>query len=109
MTDKIIKAIDKIDSEAEKTNSDHAKLIAQHLIKLITSDSVADLILHKNKNMSKCLAEITAKARKKAISNCAVISDDEVYSWADEYFSLNKEASTQTKGKLINFDLGDLF
>ena len=84
MTEKIQKAIDKIDQEAEKMGSATVRLLCSHII------------YH-------CLDHITSNARKQAADNCAAVPDDTVYEWAADYYGFTPE---ETKAEII--DLLDL-
>ncbi|MFR5876351.1 MAG: Cas9 inhibitor AcrIIA9 family protein [Eubacterium sp.] len=87
MTEKIQKAINKIDSEAEKHNDTIAKIIASHIIdNYLNSDENAEKVLDENHTLKKCLDKIKSKARKQASNGMAVIEDDTVYNWAKEYY-----------------------
>lgn len=111
MTEKIQKAIDLLDSEAEKGGA-YEKIISQHLIECITSDEDAEFVMQKDKSLKKCLESIKSKARKQAVNNCAVIEDSEVFSWAREYYGFperdDKPLLTVVKPEPDDLDV-DLF
>lgn len=50
------------------------------------SDVLAEKINSGTKTMDGCWSYIRREAKKKAVSNCAVIEDAEVYGWAVHYF-----------------------
>ena len=89
MTELMQNAIDHIDDDAEKSKNPMAKRIAQYLIdKCITDDIAAQKLLDGNKSISKCVSDITDKAKKEAVSGCAVIEDEVVFSWVREYYDI---------------------
>ena len=83
MTEKIQKAIDKIDQEAEKMGSATVRLLCSHIIDhCLVNDSNADKVLAEGKSLKGCWDHITSNARKQAAGNCAAVPDDTVYEWA---------------------------
>lgn len=87
MTEKIKQAIAKVDSEAEKINTDMAKVISSHIISTyLKFDSNADCVLDKKKTLRDCLVKITEKARGLAQNNAAMVEDITVYGWVEEYY-----------------------
>ena len=98
MTELIQKAIDKIDSEAEKIGGTYAQIIASHIIdQNLKSDENAQCILDEKKGLKTCLESVKCKAKKQAHRNVAVISDDTVYSWVEEYYGFTDTAPTENK------------
>ena len=47
---------------------------------------VADALKSKDKNIHECWQYITAQAKKKAVSGCAMIEDAVVFGWAHHYY-----------------------
>ena len=104
MTEKIQKAIDKIDAEAEKMNSASVRLLCSHIIDhYLVNDENADKVLAEGKSLKGCWDHITSNARKLAAGNCAAVPDDTVYEWAAGYYGFTDE---ETKAEII--DLLDL-
>lgn len=67
MTEKIQKAIDKIDQEAEKMGSATVRLLCSHIIDhCLVNDSNADKVLAEGKSLKGCWDHITSNARKQA-------------------------------------------
>jgi hypothetical protein len=67
MTEKIQKAIDKIDQEAEKMGSATVRLLCSHIIDhCLVNDSNADKVLAEGKSLKGCWNHITSNARKQA-------------------------------------------
>ena len=97
MTDLMQKAINHIDDEAEKSKNPMTKRIAQYLIdKCITNDINAQKLLDSNKSISKCVSDVTAKAKKEAVSGCAVIEDEVVFGWVREYYDITDICELQS-------------
>lgn len=104
MTEKIQKAIDKIDQEAEKMGSATVRLLCSHIIDhCLVNDENADKVLAEGKSLKGCWDYITSNARKQAEGNCAAVPDDTVYEWAAGYYGFTTE---ETKAEII--DLLDL-
>ena len=67
MTEKIQKAIDKIDQEAEKMGSATVRLLCSHIIDHnLVNDENADKVLAEGKSLKGCWDYITSNARKQA-------------------------------------------
>ena len=104
--------INKIDKEAEN-GSAYEKLIAQHIIDCFIDVSKIDD--PENKNLKGCLGSIRNKAQKQAKNGVAAIEDSIVYTWAEEYFGIERSESqpaeepahTEAKSSL-DVDLFDL-
>lgn len=104
MTEKIQKAIDKIDQEAEKMGSATVRLLCSHIIDHnLVNDENADKVLAEGKSLKGCWDHITSNARKQAEGNCAAVPDDTVYEWAAGYYGFTAE---ENKAEII--DLLDL-
>ena len=99
MNETINKAIEKIDSEAEKLKSQHAKIIASHIIdRYLKDEGNANKVLADSKSLNKCLDAIRNKAKKMATNQVAVVEDDTVFGWAAEYYGFEQTQS----GKIID-------
>lgn len=96
--------IEKIDRESEKCG-EHGKLIAQHLIDLLSAGAQASADAPK-KSLSDCLKKISERAHKKAKNNVAVIADSEVYSWAREFYGLKETAVREQAQEHQTVDCG---
>lgn len=100
MTEKIKQAIAKIDSEAEKINTDMALTISSYIIReYLKSDNNAGCILDKKKTLSECIKNVTANARKRAHNGAAMIEDETVYGWVKEYYGFAVDC---TENKIID-------
>ena len=108
MSELIKKAIEKIDKEMEKSPS--YKPFAQYIIdELIVDDASAEKILNEKKTLSACYKDIEAKARSRAVGNCAFVEPETVYEWIRQYFGFSsvpqKLVSTQAESNIVNFDI----
>ena len=75
---KIENAIEKLNNDIQKHPQDQYRaLVGEHLIDCITTEEIADKVLEEGKTLEAALKTITANAKKKAVSNCAVIADAE--------------------------------
>lgn len=54
-------------------------------------DLLAAALQNSEKNIHDCFKYVTAKARKQAVGNCAMIEDSVVFSWAHHYYIESKE------------------
>lgn len=100
MTKNIKMAIEKLDKEAEKINTDMAKVISSHIIRTyLKTDDNADIVLDKKKTLNDCMKKITDSARKLAENNTAVVGDAAVYEWVREYYEF---AGDCTENKIID-------
>lgn len=95
MNEIIKKAIEKVDGEAEKIGTIPAHRICEHIISKITNESNAEKVIKDNKTLADCISNITKKAKEQAKSGMAMIEDDEVYSWVDEYFGFENDSSSE--------------
>ena len=98
----------------EEQSKDKALIaIIKHLIKL---PNMSKLYSNKEKRLTQIMQFINGKAKKQAVNGVAVIEDDTVYKWAEEYFTksndepgLNekqvKQSKTSAKDKVNNDQL----
>ena len=106
MTELIKKAIEKIDSEAEKLGGGQFMVIASHIIdNYLTTDSNADKVLDEKKTLSKCMDSCKNKAKEQAKNGFAMIDDETVYGWVSEYYGFD-DLQSPTKNKIVDlFDI----
>lgn len=107
MSEKIQKAIDLLDKGGEKYGT-YGKLVAQHLIELITDDESSEKVLDEKNPFEKCFNSIRDKARKQAVQNCAVIEDAQVYAWAREYYGLTEREAEPPRLEVVKKPADDL-
>lgn len=100
MTEKIKQAVAKVDGEAEKINTDMAKIISSHIISTyLKSDNNADCVLDQKKTLEDCLGTITEKAKGLAQNNAAMVEDITVYGWVEKYYGFAVDC---TENKIID-------
>lgn len=98
MTEKIQKAIDKIDKEAEKLGGGQFMVIASHIIdNYLKSDINAEKILDENNTLSKCMNYCRSKAKEQAKNGFAMIDDETVYGWVSDYYGFEELQATANK------------
>lgn len=70
-----------------KVNNDFKETIKAYLDQKALDDALfADTLKKENKNIDNCCNYIISQAKKQASRECAVISDDVVFSWAVHYY-----------------------
>ena len=96
MTELMQKAIDKIDKEAEATNSPAITIVASHIIDVyIKSDENAQKVL--DKTLKECWNKVSSRAKKEASNGCTVISNDTVFEWVNEYYGFAEATAGSEK------------
>lgn len=95
----ITEAITKITTEVNSIKGDHAQNIGEYLIDTINEES-ASKIMVEGKTLSGCISSVTAKAKAKAVNNCAMIADTDVYAWVREYYGIGAETSARPEAVL---------
>jgi len=83
-------AIKKITEEAMALNTPIAIAIEEHLTNKCTNEATAQKLLAADKSLKELINQIEKEARSKAVGNCAVLADSEVYHMVDTYYALNK-------------------
>lgn len=90
----IQKAINKIDTEADRMKDDTVVRITSYIIdNYITSAENAEKVM--NKALSDCISSVKVKARKQAKNGCAMIEDRTVWNWVKEFYEFTDEVETQ--------------
>lgn len=99
--DVVAKAKQKLEEEVKKAkDKEFADPIIRHLLKRCEEDpGMAEDILQTHKTWLKCFAHIRGEAKKRADGNCAVVRDDLVYEWAEDYFRMDDKALEEKKEK----------
>lgn len=102
-------AIEKINEEMQKDpTNEYMEIIGHYIIDRCTDETTAAAVLAEGKTLIGVLENINERARKKAKNNCAVISDDVVFKWVDEYFGFDSVVITPpsepTQGLNLDFD-----
>lgn len=85
----IERAVEKIKREMEqKKDNSYIQAIGDYLLKQVEINrDAAEKICNETKTIEKSLKEVEKVARKKAVSGCAVLSDNEVFKIVREYYS----------------------
>lgn len=90
----INKAIEKITKEMMSIDTPFAIAIEEHLTGICKTQAVAEKILNPEKSLKGACKYIKDKAHKQVKgSGVAVISDQDGYRMAEEYFDIEKTAS----------------
>ena len=97
MTETIKKAIEKIDSESEKLDT-NAKKIASHIIDTyLNSDENAEKVLAEKKTLRDCIEKIMSKAKQQAEGRMAMVDDEVVYGWVCDYYDFAVDCKKESK------------
>ena len=81
----IQKAINKIDTEADRMKDDTAVRIASYIIdNYLLSTENAEKVM--NKTLSDCISSVRSKAKKQAKNGYAMIEDRTVWNWVKEFY-----------------------
>jgi len=106
----ITEAIDKITKEVNDSKNTHAQVMGEYLIDHITEESAAK-ILQEGKTIAGAISDITSKASKQKNGNMAMVRDDVVFGWLNDYFGIGKteqQKSTAPEDAGLSVDLLDL-
>ena len=92
----IQKAINKIDSEADRMGNDTAVRIASYIIdNYITSAENAEKVM--NKTLSDCISSVRSKAKKQAKNGYAMIEDRTVWNWVKKFYEFVTDEVVETQ------------
>ena len=82
------KAVEKLNAELQKAkNKQFASPVIGYLIERCKDDNgLVQDIMQDHKTWDKCLSYLYDQARKQRSGNCAVVKDDVVYEWAEDYY-----------------------
>lgn len=98
-------AIKKIDDEMNKNKNNRTyKRIGEYLKEIIKTNQQAEKILVKEKSIKGSIEAMSAEAKKVAVSNCGVLTDEEGFEIVRKYFDIKEEP-----GSGINISLAELF
>lgn len=92
----INKAIEKLTKEMMKMNDPFSQAIEEHLTGICTSDTVAAKILQEGKSLKGACDSIREVAKKNAVGGVGVVSDEDAYRMAEEYFGINRAEKHET-------------
>lgn len=92
----INKAIEKLTKEMMKMNDPFAQAIEEYLTGICTSDTVAAKILQEGKSLKGACDSIREVAKKNAVGGVGVVSDEDAYRMAEEYYEINRAEKHET-------------
>lgn len=99
------KAIEKINAEMQKNpDNNYIEIIGHYIIDKCESDATAEKVLAAGKTLSGCLDRIKALAKKKAINNIGVVTEEEAFAEVDNYFGFSAEQPKQKETVAIDLD-----
>jgi len=90
MSELINKAIETLKNESEKANPAIVD-IGQYLIKICTTEKVANKLLKKEKCLEGALDEMRKAAKRKAVGGCGSICGKEGLEIVEGYYSIKEE------------------
>lgn len=95
------RAKEKLEGELKNAkDKNFADPVITYLLKRCEEDDgLAEDVLQNHKTWEKCYGYIYEQARKQKSGNCAVVRDDVVYEWAEDYFHLDDKAIEEKKKK----------
>ena len=94
------KIIDALEKECEKnTNDMTARVVCNHVVEQLdnVSEEVLKNILDKKLTIKGAVEEMRKAAKKVAVGNCGVLTDEEGFEIVNKYFGLGKAKSVETK------------
>lgn len=92
----IQKAINKIDTEADRMKDDTAVRIASYIIdNYITSAENAEKVM--NKTLSDCISSVRSKAKKQAKNGYVMIEDRTVWNWVKKFYEFVTDEVVETQ------------
>lgn len=101
MVESIEKAKEKLENELSKAKGNgYAEPIIAHLLERIKdSESLAEDVLQEHKTWTKCFEFIKNQAKRMQKNGCAVVRDDVVFEWAEDYYHKDDKAEEEEKAK----------
>ena len=97
------RAIAHITAQALEENNPAVTKIEEYLTAKCTDDSIAKKLLAEGKSLKELYENIRKNARKKAVGGTAVLTEEEVYQMADEYYGiLNDRPEEKLDGEKVN-------
>lgn len=96
-----LRAKEKLKKELKiATNRTFAEPIINYLLKRCEEDEgMAEDVVQEHKTWNKCFNYIYNHARKQEKGNCAYISDDVVYEWAEDYYHKDDKVEEEEKAR----------
>lgn len=84
---------------AAKDKSFADPIIGYLLERCREDEGLAEDVVQEHKTWQKCFDYIYSQARKQTKGNCAVVRDDVVYEWAEDYYHKDDKAEEEKKAK----------
>lgn len=110
MTEKIKKAIEKIDSEAEILKNNYiTSLVSKIIDDYIVDDNNAEKVLNKDKSLSGCLMMIFENAKKEGVAEIqgrhAFVGgkDEDLWQWIVDYYGFAVDCKENKIIDLLDF------
>ncbi|MEG2289944.1 MAG: Cas9 inhibitor AcrIIA9 family protein [Clostridium sp.] len=103
----ITNAIEKINQEIKKENSEFVRVIGAFLINLIkNNEEAAKMIMNQDKTIMGSLNEMSKEAKKKAVKGCAMLSDEEGFGIVLKYYGITQEVEKEvnSSNKVISIN-----
>lgn len=88
MSERINEAIAKITNEMMAIGTRNARKIEEYLTSRCTCEGVAEKLLEESKTLKECIATCKERARSQAEHGGAMIEDEEVFEWVEEYYGI---------------------
>lgn len=92
----INEAIEKLTKEMMKMNDPFSQAIEEHLTGICTSDTIAAKILQEGKSLKGACDSIREVAKKNAVGGVGVVSDENAYRIAEEYYGIKRAEKHET-------------
>lgn len=90
------KAIEKINAEVQKNpDNKYIEVIGQYIIDQCENEEMAKAVLAEGKTLAGCLDAIKAIAKKKAVDNVGVVTEEEAFAEVHKYFGVSKETGAK--------------
>jgi len=89
---------DKFAKAIEEKKSHEFNKVLEH-VRSVCDDEYDALLAQEHKTWDRAWQYVTDKARKQAHNGCAMIDDETVYGWFDEYVGLDDKAECEKKAK----------
>lgn len=89
-------AIKKINDEMQKNpDNQYIEIIGQYIIDQCGSEEMAKAVLAEGKTLRGCLDAIRSLAKKKAVNNVGVVTEEEAFSEVHKYFGVSKQSKAK--------------
>lgn len=91
------KAIARITDEMMAINTRNAIKIEEYLTNKCKGDEIANKLLAEDKTLKACIAHCKKKATPQKEGEIAMVTDEEVYEWIDEYYGIAEIEAANTE------------